>query len=217
MKFFSMDAACDTLETGSVYPQVESMKDGYNYQASNSIHKLRFDETPKEDPDLDYFILEDKANPTDLLSTWVSFCGLLISARLKEILLSHKLQSYRVYTAKVVHKGVELLGYYWFLPIGDESESVDFDKTNFYAEDTFGKKQNLEINNYKDLTNIQKKIGYTSKIKTEKVVFKKEFEIWKDLFRIGCFDYNIYISQGLKNTIKDKKLTGIKFKKADFI
>ncbi len=217
MAFYKLDPACDTSETGPIYPQVQKMREGYDYDSDRSIHKLNYHNELFGGPDLDYFVIESKAKPTDILSAAVSSYGFLVSVNFKNALLKCEVREHRFYEAKVQYKKTDLQDYYWFLPLGDLSDKVDFRKTKFYAQNSFSKVQDVKINRLSDIKNVRSKIGYLWKIKTERLEFKKRFKLEQDLLIIGAFDFGIYISDRLREEINKRELTGVKLRPAPFL
>ena len=212
MVFYTLDTATDTPETGPVFPQIKAMRPGYDFNKPNSIHNLTFKGLPDFQPDLDYFILDQKAKLTDLLSNMISPFGFLISEKMKKVFEQFKLPEHGFYPATVAAGNIKLDKYFWFLPNCNLSDQVDYPKTTFYSKDTFNNVEKLVINNLEDVFEIRSKIGYTKKIVSEKIYFKSGFKLDYDLIMIGGFDFNIYLSEGLKSALINEKITGIKLK-----
>ncbi|WP_339870189.1 DUF1629 domain-containing protein [uncultured Algoriphagus sp.] len=212
MTYYSFDTASDTHETGPVFPQIKGMRQGYDFTRANSIHNLNYGQLPGFVPDLNYFSLNDRAKTTDLLSNMISPFGFLLSTKLKEILEKFKLPDHAFYQASVDLANIKLNNYFWFLPICNLSDQVDYTKTKFYSKDAFNNVEKLIINNHEDIVEIKPKIGYTKKIVSENIYFKSGFRLDYDLFMIGGFDFNIYISEDLKSALIKERISGIKLK-----
>ena len=150
MRYFSIRAACGTQETGRGYPQINGMNQEYDFNKSNSITRIKIGKVPSKNPNFDYFILKNKSKFTDILSAWFLNDGLIISKRFKEILEKFDLQDHRFYPAKVA-KHNEKRNYYWFLPLDDLSSKVDYQSTEFYAIDSFGKIDQVLVNSIDDI------------------------------------------------------------------
>ena len=58
---------------------------------------------------------------------------------------------------------------------------------------------------------VHKEIGYTSRIMTQKLIFSSNYRITYDLFRLGAFDYEIYVSDKLRDEMITQSLSGIDF------
>ena len=217
MMFYTIEPACDTPETGSVYPQVQDMVAGYDFTKPNSIHKLRYNKLPDFQPDLDYFVLEKKAKPTDLISVSISPFGFLIGEKFKSILEKFTLPEHEFYPATLAVGDSKLDSYFWFLPIYNLSDQVDYSKTIFYSKDTFNNVEKLDINSPEDVKEQWPKIGYTKKIVSENIYFKSGFKLNLDLFMIGVFDFNIYLSEGLKSTLINEKITGLDLRPVEYL
>lgn len=217
MSYYIFEAASDTPETGAVYPQASGMLSGYDYSSSRSIHKLRDDQLPDFEPDLDSIILEKRAKLTDLVSTVFSSSGFLVSERMKSLLEQFRLPICKFHKAKINYKEKVYDNYFWFQPIGDLSAFINYRETKFYAKDDFSKNvEKIEASDLKELREEWAKVGYTKKIVTEKVIFNNNFDINLDLFKVG-FDYRTFISQSLHDKLIANKLTGIETRPITFI
>ena len=136
MAYYILSEACDTPETGRVFPQIQKLKTGYDIKKPDSIYshlKISRNGFPDEAPDLDSFILHGRAKPTDLVSNAItSGSGLFVSKKLKAILSNHNLGDHRFYPAKVVYKNKAIEGYYWAQLVRNFTDSVDYDRSTFF-------------------------------------------------------------------------------------
>ena len=124
--FHTFQPACNTIETGSEYPQVQKMAPGYDYRAANSVYALSkaVEKFPDFTPNFDYFVAQGKAKLTDLLSVATVNGGFLISNRFKFLLEKFNIAQHRFYPAKVSYKK-QLYDYYWMHIISDLTNFVD--------------------------------------------------------------------------------------------
>lgn len=215
MSYYILKPAMDTAETGSVYPQVQKMSPGYNYNAHNSVHALsrEVEKIPEYEPNLDYFIAHGKAKLSDLLSVAVVYGGFLVSNKFKTILEQFNLPIHKFYPAKVKHKN-QFYSYYWLHIICNLTDQVDYPKSTFFVYHNFSKNLGyVDIASKEDL--IQKRIkiksdnpGKTVTIWGEKIVLNASFNKTLDLFEIGTFDANSYITEPLQKAINKVNLTG---------
>lgn len=215
MSFYILKPASDTEETGHIYPQVQKMKPGYNDKASNSVYALSkaYQHFPDFEPDLDYFIVHSHAKLTDLLSVAPVHGGFLISKKLKEVFEQFNIVSHKFYPAKVQHKK-NFYEYYWMHIICDFTNKVDYVKSTFiiyynYAHDL----GNIEIKNKSDLLLKKEKVKQDNPEKTvtiwaKQIQLTQDFDLSLDLFEIGMFDANYYISAPLKGALIENKITG---------
>ena len=215
MQFYIVSPATNTTETGSEYPQVQKMAPEYNYQAKNSVYAVSktLDKIPDYKPNLDYFIVSEKAKLTDILSVSTIHGGFLISPSYKKILENFNLPLHKFFNANVFYKQ-KFFKYYWLHIICDLTNNVDYSNSEFIA--FYNYKHDLgtiKISTKEDF--LQKKIelknnnpGKTITIWAKKIAFKKVFNSNLDLFKIGMFDSNFYITGKLKEKIYSEKITG---------
>jgi Immunity protein family (Imm11) len=225
MKCYTFQPACDTKETGSQYPQVQKMKPGYNYKASNSVHALSraHERFPDYRPDFDYFILHSWAKMTDLLSVAVISGGFLISERLKYIFEQFIVAPHKFYRVRLKYKNTFYDNYYWMHIICNLTDFVDYQQSTFFIyynyshnlgnisvkskEEYLKKLDNLKIDNPdKNIT-----------IWADKIKLTDGFDTSLDLFMIGTFNADYYISESLRSAIINAKLTGCNIVQAENI
>ena len=215
MCYYILKTALNTPETGTVYPQIQKMAPGYDYKAPNSVHALsrEVEKLPNYEPNLDYFIVHTKAKLSDLLSVAVINGGFLISEKLKTVVEQFNLPTHKFYPARVQHKK-QFYNYYWMHVICNLTEYVDYQKSTFFVYHNFSK--NL---GYVDVVSkeefIQKRLklksdnpGKTVTIWAEKITLNTLPNKAFDLFEIGTFDANCYISEALQQAITNEKITG---------
>lgn len=217
MSFYIFKPAIDTPETGSHYPQVQKMSHGYDYKASNSVHSLSraYDHFPNYTPNLDYFVVHDKAKLTDLLSVAVIQGGFLISDKLKSIFDEFVIVPHRYYSAILKHNKTFYHNYYWMHIIQpDLVKNVDFNNSTFFIyhkyRDNLG---NIKVTSFNEFLQKKNELkndnpGKVVTIWAEKICLFENFDKTLDAFEIGIFDSNFYISERLNNAIRDYKITG---------
>ncbi len=213
--YYIFEAACNTPETGSVYPQVQKMAPAYDYKASNSVYALTksVTEFPDFTPNLDYFVVHSKAKLTDLLSVTPVDGGFLVSPRLRILFENFNVAPHRFYSARVHYKK-EFFEYYWLHIICNLTSYVDYPRSTFFAY--YNYKHNLgyvDIQSKEEMK-IKKEIlkkdnpAKTITIWAEKIRLNSDFDKSLDLFEVGSFDRNYYISNRLKTAIEAEKITG---------
>src|ERR1700722_5929789 len=215
LNYFVFEPACNTSETGSEYPQVQNMAPGYNYKGSKSVYALTksVDAFPDFTPDLDYFFVHSKAKLTDLLSVTPVDGGFLISAPFKMLLEKFNLTGHRFYAAKVLYKK-EFHEFYWLHIISNLTSFVDYPKSTFFVYHNYT--HNLGYVNIKskddfDIKKAQIKKDNPDKTITiwaETIFLNDRFNHSLDLFAIGSFDRNYYVSDRVKTAIENGKITG---------
>jgi hypothetical protein len=224
MQYYIFKEACDTKETGHVYPQVQKWKPGYDDDKPDSFYSYylaaKGGTFPGFTPDMDSLILHGRAKPTDLLSFATSITGFMISKKLKTIFGEFSFPPHRFYPANILHKKIALEGYYFMHIISDYTDFVDYPKSTFITcgfsnsdpqPITLTSKQDY-INKAKQLQNdsFVKQLAYRS-IQAKEIYFNEKFNKKIDLFQIDRFDINFYISQNLRNALIENEITGCDF------
>lgn len=221
--YYIFKPAVDSPETGSVFPQVQKMSPGYDYKSANSVHALsRVQGIPDFEPNLDYFIVQSKAKLSDLLSVSVVRGGFLVSKKFKEVLEGSKLVNHKFYPAKVSYKK-QIYDYYWMHVISDFTDIVDYNNSSFFIYHNYAHNLGeIAIGSKEDLLEKRKKIkadnpGKTVTIWANKITLNNTFDKSLDLFEVGTFDANTYISLSLKNAIDNNNITGCYINEANNI
>lgn len=215
MPYCIFKPAINSTETGPVYPQVQKMSPDYDYDAPNSVHRLsrEVDKLPDYEPNIDYLILHGKAKPSDLLSVTPISNGFLVSEKLKTIFEQFNLPTHRFYPAKVQHK-TQFYNYYWLHIICNLTDKVEYPKSTFFVYYNFSKNMGyVDVASKDDLLQKRQKLkadnpGKTVTIWAEKITLKHSSNKNLDLFEIGTFDANYYISEPLQQALIKAKITG---------
>lgn len=227
MSYYTLETACNTSETGPAFPQIQKLKPGYNDKKSNSIYsylKKSVNDFSDEVPDLDGFIMQPQAKLTDFLSNSITKPGFFVSKKVKSIFENHNLMPHRFYPAVVTLRKKSIPNYFWAHMIADFTEFIDYANSCFFIykhyhlddgdinisslDDYFAKRTQLRNDN----PNINITI-WAKKIWLKPSFFAKEL----DIFKIGLFDSNFYISQKLRNSLIDNKITGCDIQLTDKI
>lgn len=216
MPYYILKPATNTIETGPVFPQVQKMSPNYDFDAINSVYALskKAQDFPDFNPNLDYFIVHNKAKLTDILSNSIlPTTGFLITEKFKTLLADFKLMSHQFYNAKLYYKK-EFHQYNWLHFKTDLINTIDFKNSSFiillnYAHNL----GHVEISSMQDYNLKKEKIkadnvGKTVSLWAEKITLSPSFDKQLDFFKIGTFDSNYYISEKLKTAIYSQKITG---------
>lgn len=221
-KIFKIKNSIEKRNIGSKFPQISNMKPGYDYISKNSVHSLSKCTTnlPDFTPDLDYFILPRASKLTDTLSVSVTNGGFLVSNRLKNLLNECILPMHAFYEAKVFYKH-EIYNYYWIHLICNLTEYIDFEKSTFFIYVDYSKNlgylQLASLNDYYNSVNSLKEKNPNKSVTvwSESLKFLPSFKLSFDLFKIGTFDSNYYVSEKLLSLLKTNNITGFDFEAAD--
>jgi hypothetical protein len=216
MSYYIFKSAVATNETGSVCPQIQKMSPNYNYDAENSVHALSkaHKSFPDFIPDLNYFILHNKAKLSDVLSTAMIHRGFLISKKLKNIFEQFTIAEHRFYPATVAYKK-QFYEYYWMHIICDMTDEIDYPKSTFFVYYNYAHNLgNIEIDSKEDLINKEFNLKANNPEKTiaiwsKDIFFVPSVKLKLNLFKIGSFDNNYYINTELYHALVNASITGI--------
>ncbi len=214
MKFYYLNLTEEIEEIGH-YPQTERTKrKGYHVEAFNSERKVDPKVFPEFNPKygLD---LNQKSKETDFLDRATLDFGFVISEKIKDILAEFILPPHRFYPIDVFDSNYQ---YYWFHFISEMEKYIDFKNTEMEIFDVLEQKvlETKTLNSYDQFLSLNKelvlKVGKTLRYK--KVVLKSSFPKY-DLFEINGAQSLTLISENLKGSFEEKKVTGIEFLEYD--
>ncbi|MFY0598320.1 MAG: hypothetical protein JXR03_01530 [Cyclobacteriaceae bacterium] len=195
--------------------------DGYDQQAPDSYKKLIF---VKEFPDtinLDYFLIHDKDELTDVINPF-NQRYFLLSPKFKSILEGFNIANHKYYPARLFHRG-KFHDYFLIFLIFDYTEHLNYQKSKFGL---YSKRVNLiESDRQHDIffsdkteydakwAELRKEIPFPmTVIKEERLVFNKRFDF--DFFNVFS---KFYITHGIYAKIIDEKITGLRIDLGDLI
>jgi hypothetical protein len=198
-----------------IYPQGDGMVKNYDYKSVNSVDHFSELKGRKCDfiPDLRYK-LNRKAKPTDFISGCLGPGGDLVgSQKVYDIFKKFNLGPHQWFQASIEHKNKVIGGFHRLHFVYKLESEIVFSQSNFkYAGKTI-----RSIESYEDYVNYRKTKDRFGLARTSKtVVERSKFEQY-DLFVIGFYDQNIYISDKLKTEIEKSELSGLIIKPADAI
>lgn len=214
--FITFDLASGTKETGPIYPQIQKMTPGYNFNAPNSLRQLLRHRKSFPDflPNLDSFILSSKSKPTDFISNALSSQGIIVNSSVKEILISSKTCPLKFYPISIRYKRGILENYYWMHINSDYTDFIDYKNSLFFIYQNFMHNLGyIKIESKEDLLEKEEKLKkenptFTLAIWSERIKFLPTFDFELDFFSIGKFDACIYISNRLATLFEEKKFSG---------
>ena len=222
MGYFIFESAVSTFETGPEFPQVQKMAPSYDYKAKNSVHALSRSvyTFPSFEPNLDYFIVHPRSKLTSLLSTAIIYGGFLINEEFKNIFNRFNLPPHKFYSGRVQFRS-KFYQYFWFHIICDLTNYVDYTNSTFFIYlDYSHNLGNIDISSKEDYDKKKLKVkadnqGKTITIWADKIQLKNNFDKSLDLFTIGSYDSNFYISERLITEINLQNVTGFTATKAE--
>ncbi|QEC44621.1 imm11 family protein [Pseudobacter ginsenosidimutans] len=222
MSYYKFKLAVDTIETGRIFPQVQKMTAGYDFDASNSVYAIsrETEKLPEYEPNLNHFSLHGRAKLTDILSVSVIHGGFLISEKFKTLLEKFTLPTHKFYPAKVQTKK-QFLDYYWLHIICNLSDYVDYPKSTFFVYYNFSKNLGyVDVLSKNELIIKEEKLksdnpGKTVAIWAEKIYLNSSLNTRFDLFKIGTINSDYFISESLRQSIHEAKITGCDISEAN--
>lgn len=210
MKYFSLTYSTNEKEVGKIWPQCDSVPEGYNYkellEGPNSMTNLTNDEFPNEKPTL-IFGLHKKAKLTDVVSpSNISAIGLLINDKVKNILDDFNLMTHKYYPAIV--KELEFqYNYYWLHFVKSDLLGVNFEESKFEITNLANKPlANIKINSWEHFVERDKNIGLKH-IRAKKLIIEPEAR--KDLIYFPYIYSFMFVSEDLALELAAQKITGL--------
>jgi hypothetical protein len=216
-KYYILENACDTEETGPEYPQVQKMGKGYDYNAPDSVWQLSND-IPKFIPNFDHFVLHKRAKASDFISKSLTAFGFIVSGRFKKTLSSFKLPEHKFYRIKMLHNKTWLDDYHWLQIACDLTEYVDYQKSEFYIRNLadplrrdLGAVELLSKTDFElKRKEVRAKNSPSFAISPKRIMMNNSFDRNLDFFEISGVNNDIFISDRLSQAIQEAKLTGIR-------
>lgn len=202
-------------DIGSQYPQIQKMGGTMHRDAPDSIYNIPSGKFPNFKPNLDFLVLHPKAKLTDFISAVQISNGFIVSGKVKNILSKFNIIDHNFYSATIKHNGSLYTDYFWFCPVGNVNNFIDYAKTEFYIIDSFGEKENVQINSYEELMGLFEKTSSLKKIRTTKIKYLKINVL--DLFYLHSPDRRTFISESLNSEFIKQKITGITITKSSIV
>ncbi len=220
MKYFILSNATDKKEIGKIYPQCKGVPKGYSfdwYDDSNSMTKLTNEEFPKEKPAL-VFELDKKAKLTDVISpSNISARGFLMNEKVKDLLVDFNIINHKIYSA-TLFANRQMYDYFWFHPVKNNFDGIDFKKSEFIEADIFKDKiKDINVNSIKDYNKYweeaRKDINF---IIPEKLVLTQEYK-QLDIFFFPLIHQYLIVSENFIKILQEQKIIGFEYKEVAFI
>ena len=198
--------------------QIESRSPGYRYNDKDSYQFLPDLAPPNFTPNLDYFIIEKKANVTDFIScTGIIYAtGFIISENAKQIFEQFKLMHHYFYPIRLLHKN-KFYQYHWLHFAEDYIYHIEYSKSSFVTKkpapwDIPGWDEQIlpvKIDSPQTMIAIRKENAGIRTIAPTELHMDKSFDDGLDLFAFSSFgENNVVISEKLKDAITKWHLTG---------
>lgn len=207
----------DPKIVGSFYSQIETMVDGYNYAAKDSIYNWRESNLP---PNLSCFLVNDKAILTDNMNRSLlgDSYGILVSNRVKRLVESVRSSKYQSYNAQLKYKN-ELYSYnYLSFKQDDLIDHVDLGKSLFVYE-KFNANWDLEVYSDVDIENFDDYMFTRKNLPDHVDAFNLKYLKLNSDLDIFCLPYlyEIICSENFRDKCNQIGVTGFDFIKNEVI
>lgn len=219
MQYYILKNSNEKKVIGSQYPQIQEAGGAIRRNASDSIYRVPSGSFPDFTPNLNYLILHPKAKLTDVLSAAHISNGFIVNQKVKDIFDEFNLIDHEYYPALISHNGTLYNNYFWFCPIGDLINLIDFNKTEFYKTNFFGQRLTTKKNsfsNFREFNEYKKTLSRKEKIASETIYFNSEILDFS-LFKITSINHKIFISKDLYASLHSNKIEGFDFLDSKFI
>lgn len=204
-------------DIGKEYPQTDGMCAEYRSSLPNSISFLPNLELPNFEPNLDYFILDKKANLTDFISTGlINATGFIMNDKAKTIFEKFNLMPHKFFPARILNKNKFVSNYYWLHLCLDYSNLIDYRKSQFILKkmppwnipNWDYQIEPIKVDSKEGLTAIWKQ-NNSKQIYPVVLYLNDKFEKKLSLFAFKHFGDSVIISEYLKTALEENKVTGI--------
>jgi hypothetical protein len=197
------------------FPQIQEY-----HTSSELINIEEFENDGNKDKKiiLPIFVLDNKANMTDLISSVpLASSSLIISSSLKLKLLQFKLANHKFYDIKFVHKNNLISNYFAIkmLKNPDYLNSIDWEKSRFFKTTHWHEKKHEEFKfkNWTDMVEFEKNNFQNNKEYGFLYDLRIKIDDSYDLlnYRYFGFPEGFICSERLKTCIEDEGFSGFEF------
>jgi len=198
------------------YPQTKSIKQNCDiWNEPRFIEKFEFQKIGIE-PITANAILHNSSKVTDLIDVvGMGFTRkLLISDKLRKILVNLRKSGLQFFVSNVIYKGINLSNY-WIMNLYEVNpEFIDFEKSAVFETNLFDKVKQLEIKSVNEFLEVKKEIdkkGYPNGILIDKVIIREQVSY--DFFALLNVEGGVkyILSEKAKWEIEEADCTGIEF------
>jgi hypothetical protein len=211
MKFFQIEKSSERKVIGREYPQIQTSGGTVNAKAPDSYYNVYSNVFPDFIPNLNYLVLHEDAILTDVLSAAVISSGFIVNEKVKNVLSQHKLPPHKFYPATIEHRGVFYQNYSWFFYVCDVLDYINYQQTEFYIGDFFGKKiescENITSSNL--LRSLMEVLPFGRAVNSSLVYFNEQLSEQLDLFKVSFGNYGTYVSEALYDALSTNSISGI--------
>lgn len=210
-KYFKIEAAVDTHETGSAYPAVESYDD-YDFKSQDSVYNLHSNTTPNFTPNIK-FKLAKNAKLTDVLSqATISARGFLANKKFKDCLAENNIIPHICFPAYIEDHNSIIHDYYWIHFTWENSiQFLDFKNSKFKIKRVSKDLGEIDIDDYEDLKQKQGELGFIKMIHNyETTLLNPKYNLF-----IHPLNGTVFLSESLKFQLVELNISGISIVESD--
>ena|SRR3989344_8685466 len=214
VSFYYIENSTELKVVGN-YPQIIDYEERKKIN-SNSISNDEFAKYKGRNcdftPNLDTYILHSKAKLTDYVSCALCPGGdMLISKKFSSLINKHKFAGIQVFNSSVKQLSeapitFDLIHFNYCL-----EDKINFFLTE-YNYNIYPELKNGSIKDYPEYLNFRKIIDKRGMLRATKLVLNSDFDTTLDFFVLSWLDQRIYISEKLKNSLAESKITGVEIK-----
>ena len=199
--------------------QISEISGDHNFNDDSGIYAFAKIDFPNIS-EIKYLLLDKGAELADIMNAVMLVpSGLLINEKVKEILSNFNLPNHKYYSALVKDFHGKVYPYNWLQTSKerDMRSYIDFKLSSFkIRKDMIGLiSESVQINSEEELNKIQDNLEFGLAVNLSSLVFKKDFSRLNiDLFKVRRLGRDWIISERLKKSLEDAKVTGVRIEPA---
>ncbi len=199
-------------EVGNVFPQSSIMlEDETNVNETENVRAVMkcVDKLPSFVPKFGKVVLSDKARLTDVISSvhFNRFIGKIMNERALNIFQSYKLPQHKPFPLEIVYRD-KVYSYFWVHIVSQEYEAIDFQKSRYKITSSIGKKiEEIVISSFADY--VEKRKSFKVNFIKPELLYLQKSKLNLDLFQIRVGFLDFIISNNLKKSLEENKITGL--------
>lgn len=206
MKYFDLQYTIDLNSSGRIPQAVSTDRSEFNSVFSSvqiSPERL-LDEIP-----LFELELEAEANITDILSSYTVPFGLLVSAKLKNLLCEFRLPPHRFHQINLIDRGILRNDYFWFHCFDDLWKYIDPSISTLEVYHKFNRSSigEIPLHSSKQIREIRNMLEFEQDIRLKDLYFSRNIPSY-DIIMNNIFGLYLWISETLKKALETEGITG---------
>jgi hypothetical protein len=205
--FLNITNSTEISETGGNYPQIEGLAKGYDYGEKSSILNITNLETDSSyNPNIQNFIIRKSSKLTDFLSFNSDF--FIVSEKVIKLLRNYNLPPNRQFEC-IIRQGVNKYPYVILYFFKGKYDFTDYTKSKFTLR--FFEKQEKWATIFKTKENFENELLQAYQRFTNIIYYKGNSKPGFDIFKVNKFQKDYFISEELRQTFINNKITGVDY------